>query len=111
MKHKQLLLWLFLFAYLLSALSNTSLEENFDPSTPAVDDDDDTLSTTTKVTTLRSDNINFSPSTIRHTCIDLRDQDRNIELLSYLESVERFHGSLEIDEELPTLYNFKVGDW
>lgn len=109
MKHKQLLLWLFLFACLLSALSNTSLEGNFYPSTPAVDDDD-TLSTTT-TTTLRSDNINFSPSTIRHTCIDLRDQDRNIELLSYLESVERFYGSLEIDEELPTLYNFKVGDW
>lgn len=105
MKHKHLLLWLFLLACWLSALSNTSLKEIFDPSAPAVDA---TLSTTI---TLSRDNDVFSPSTIRHTCIDLRDQDRNVELLSYLEDVERFHGSLEIDEELPTLYNFKVGDW
>jgi len=107
MKHKHLLLWLFLLACWLSALSNTSLEEIFDPSAPTVDA---TLSTTT-TTTLSWDKDVFSPSTIRHTCIDLRDQDRNVELLSYLEDVERFHGSLEIDEELPTLYNFKVGDW
>lgn len=98
MKRKELLL-LFLLAYAcwLSALSNTSIEEILDTSTSAVDD----------VSTLSI----FSPSTIRHTCIDLRDHDRNVELLSYLEAVERFHGSLEIDEELPTLYNFKVGDW
>jgi hypothetical protein len=105
MKHKDLLLWLLLLACWLSALSNTSLEEIFDPSASTVDA---TLSTTAA---LSRDNDVFSPSTIRYKCIDLQDKDRNVELLSYLEDVERFHGSLEIDEELPTLYNFKVRDW
>lgn len=47
---------------------------------------------------------------IRLKCKILRDNDENIQLLAYLNSIEQFYGSLYLDDSLPSLYNFKVSN-
>jgi len=90
---KQLMLWLSAYCW---RCTLSSLKEIFDP-----------LARTAIAADLLT---SHDSSTIRRICIDLQGQDRNVELLAYLDAVERFHGSLELDDQLPSLYNFKVGD-